>query len=976
MKTSFGFEGVNHTEEVVTFVINQKGQVGVVNVARKDTNLGVRSIPGGFVNKGETWGEGQTATREAGEETGQEIKASKLQSLGNWKCNDPRNSEGRWIETQAFLAVVFSDETELKAGDDAGAVNLVPLDSNYLGGDFYADHKKTILEAIKKLEERTGMKVDEGGFLKAEFPVGATFESIVDNFASKWENVGPKTLQRIWEKSEGDTRLVSFEIAKREFLADELLRADNSLEEFLEDFGKYAPLLECLIDGTQSPFGRFIRNKMPLLGLYTRSTPNSLVTQDYDSLFDKAVIRMSEHLSELEFESKETKRNFITSALLLDIAKAGNEEDRKSWKSINPYVHNVASAELVRRQGALPEVFIKLIEYHGYLGQVSRGEVTEHVLTGFTDWFKENPIENVSEMYYLLNVLDTKSVRDGLFTEKLDREFKKIRDKMEKVLKGEAEWGDEKIEDVNKKRESLADRLSRLRGGKDSEEALGTLLELPDDKVNYIYDLLSHAQLWYVENATAGLSVNNQLKLLVLAARISREKGADKYDNFDVNFVELMNLLKPGKIEDKGLIKVLDTALYNLDWEDAFSKSPNNELSIISVFGFDIKLTSNGGISGIKCELKPEFKEAVDLINTYYLGDRVKTEEERKKYKEALKILEEAVGMKLDEWDRGIVDQRSYEEAMNLTMNRKTAPLMPEIERLIKEKDSVTLVGVASGTGMAEWFLAHKMRKGDKVIATDISRVMCEGMRRLSRINKAQRYLDPEAQIAEFLVANSGATTLSLENLRIKSVDLITASSVDHEIDSYVDKTPGHGEALRNIYKSALSLLKESGQVFCDRDFIQDDNPSEIIPFRIGTAKRESISPLQFFRDFTRKFKLFTKSELKEIGNLPENLKSGDIIQISRAFGSEVGSHYSWMKDGGSDKEMEERHTRDDRNGKREFVMKIAEEMGIEIEVTFDMEDPEYAKHNTGEFDFLDKEGNPTRYPFWMGTMKIKKRIS
>ncbi len=983
-------EGANLTEEVVTFAINSKGQVRVVNIKREDSDSDVNSIPGGFVESGEVWGSGHTARREAGEETKQEIGHNKLQSLGSWKCDDPRNSEKRWIETHAFLIVEFKDDLELEAGDDADAVNFPLLDSSCMEGKFYADHKKTVLEATKKLQEITGMTIDEDGFLKMEIPEGPfSFEAIVDKYAGNWENTGPKTLRRIWESSGGDADKVGLEIAKRELAADELARSEKPLEEFLDNFEKYSNLLDFLADGTQGPFGRFIRSELSPLGLYVRATPDTLTTQDYSSLFDKAVIRVSKNLSGIELNSKEETRAFRTAVLCLDIAKAGNVEDRKSWEGINTYVHNAASAELLRRNNVLKELtgnellaefFIKMVEYHGYTGQISRGEVTESVLTGLTEWLKENAeklgIDNLptfaSEIYYQVNVIDTKSVRDGLFTEKLDSEFKHLRDKMEQVLKGEADWSSEKIENVDKKRELLADRLTRLRGGKDYEEVLGTFLELDDEKVKQIFDILEHAQLWYVESATAGLSPENQLKLLVLASKIAKEKGVDKFGNFDVNFAELVNMLKTKKVEDKALTKILDTALYNLSWENVFSSEPKSDSSIISIAGFRIQLSGEGGINGIKCELKPEFKEAVDLINIYYLGDGVRTKEEYKKYQSALNILEDAVGMKLDAWDRGIVDQKSYEEAMNATVDRKTAPLIPEVKRLMKEKDSVTVVEIASGTGRAGWILANNMRRSDKVIVTDVSRVMYEGLKKLSRVNKAQRYIDPEAQIAEIIAFNLDARNLTPENLGTSNIDMITASSVDHEIDSYIDKTSGHGQALRSIYKSALGLLNEPGQVFCDRDFIQDDNPQQKVNFRIGTENDGDKPPLQFFRDFVKTFELFTKSEMEEIASLPEVVSVGQTLLLSKSLISEILSHYSWMKDGGSLKEMDERHTRDDREGRRKFVMDIATEMGIKIEVSFDMEDPEYAKFNIGEFEVLDAAGNPTRYPFWMGTMKVK----
>ncbi len=817
----------------------------------------------------------------------------------------------------------------------------------------------------------------DGEWSKIDKPEGAPqYEVIVDKFADKWKNTGPKTLQRIWESSGGDTDKVGLEVAKHELLSDELLRSEKPLEEFLDNFDKYSDLLTFLADGTQSPFGRFVRSNLPLIGLYTRASDNPLSTQDYSSLFDKAVIRMSENLRNLKFESKEVTpevtRGFIISALSLDVSKGGSEAERKEWKGINPFIHNVASAELIRRNGtledgALGEFFAKIVEYHGYIGQISRGEVTESVLTGLTDWLKENKdrlgfdnfAEFAGEIYYKINVLDTKSVRDGLFTEKLNSEFMKIRGKMEKVLKGEAEWKSEKIEDVNKKREVLADRLTRLRGGKDSEEVLGTLLGLENEKINYIYDLFDNAQLWYVENATAHFSVENQLKLLTLVSRIAKDKGVDKYGNFDVNFGPLVNTLRPERKLNKALARIIDTSLFKLSWDELLN-SPNKEGFKINEH-LIININGENGITGADCVLDSDMLNACNLINANYEGKR----ETSSDFITAVNSLSSWTGIKLDAWDR-VFDQEVYIANMGVKSPEKIKVVSEGVDNIRKEGRPFTYVGIGAGSADVEKQLALTLRKGDIVIAMDASYAMYESAKRRVRSVDAERYLHPEKEFAEMRALLLDATNLKPQDLGVDYENtsvLFGFQSVLHELPDEVRDA---------IFNKVMSNLK-IGDGITVRDFMQSEDPDEKNFLVLGEAGEGEIDPAEFILErFNKEYKYLTPTQQTEIDSW-KSLAPGSRVEISNGLAMELMGKYSWMKTGGSLNEINEQYGHFNPKGFTKWVKDMAESLGIEIEIKMEVEPGEYEKFLHGKMDLQDAKGNPLPVPLWMGTFNIKR---
>ncbi|MEJ8654908.1 NUDIX hydrolase [Streptomyces sp. MS1.AVA.3] len=104
---------------------------------------GQLALPGGHVDPGET--SRAAGARELLEETGVHVAAEDLALVGIYDAPD-RDPRGRYV-TAAYVVTVPAD-TRAKAGDDAVAVQWVPLDT--LHGDLAFDHSAIVADAWRK----------------------------------------------------------------------------------------------------------------------------------------------------------------------------------------------------------------------------------------------------------------------------------------------------------------------------------------------------------------------------------------------------------------------------------------------------------------------------------------------------------------------------------------------------------------------------------------------------------------------------------------------------------------------------------------------------------------------------------------------------------------------------------------------------------------------------------------------------------
>lgn len=103
---------------------------------------GLLALPGGHVDPGET--SRAAAARELLEETGVQVSPEALVLVGVYDAPD-RDPRGRYVSV-AYAATV-PDNTTAQAGDDAAAVQWVPLDN---AGDLAFDHSKIVFDARRQ----------------------------------------------------------------------------------------------------------------------------------------------------------------------------------------------------------------------------------------------------------------------------------------------------------------------------------------------------------------------------------------------------------------------------------------------------------------------------------------------------------------------------------------------------------------------------------------------------------------------------------------------------------------------------------------------------------------------------------------------------------------------------------------------------------------------------------------------------------
>lgn len=104
-----------------------------------DPYQGMFALPGGHADRGETALD--AAVRELHEETGVHVYADDLTLIGVYDKPD-RDPRGRYISV-AYLVFV-ADDTEAEAGDDAAAVQWMPLPASV---DLAFDHSEILADA-------------------------------------------------------------------------------------------------------------------------------------------------------------------------------------------------------------------------------------------------------------------------------------------------------------------------------------------------------------------------------------------------------------------------------------------------------------------------------------------------------------------------------------------------------------------------------------------------------------------------------------------------------------------------------------------------------------------------------------------------------------------------------------------------------------------------------------------------------------
>lgn len=317
------------------------------------------------------------------------------------------------------------------------------------------------------------------------------------------------------------------------------------------------------------------------------------------------------------------------------------------------------------------------------------------------------------------------------------------------------------------------------------------------------------------------------------------------------------------------------------------------------------------------------------------------------------------------DWQNGRDDNERYVQRMDAVPDEKFSVIDAHLGNL---PENAMVYSVGAGSGQLEEYIANQT--GAVVFASDKSPAM------LKIIQEKSQRLTKGALIP---VAAEG----ELFPLAKQSTDAIVCFSVIHEIASF-----NHGyslEPLSNFFADALERLKPGGKLII-RDFMQSENPQEILTIKLGTPQVSGEPPVQemdprdFLQFFVDKFVGDDTSDLKQqilAHQQAGTWTTGATISLTRALATELLAHASWQSS--KEEEVTEKYAYLPAQQYAQFIQKSGAERGIEtkiIQATATVL-PGYRKHLLGRFDVIDPSTHEVQdLPAWTGVVVIERRAA
>lgn len=733
-----------------------------------------------------------------------------------------------------------------------------------------------------------------------------------------------------------------------------------------------------------------------------------------------------------------------TTILTLDYAKGGDASERTKWQTLypdyDPLIHNRSSALLLegekffeKRQnvkGFLADFCLTLIREHGIIGQYIRGEASILVFQEFTDWVFSHKkdldkllgdFRLAVDIFFLINIIDTSAVSRGIYTNALHLKFEEAKNLILQFIEkknkdSKYSWDQVMIDVVEKssERKILVERISNLRGNSDLSDVKSFILNLDKAFIQKYFAIFYRSYLWYAEPATSCLTVESQMKIFFLAARVSEILGEKKL--FHLNFIKLVHTLCPDRILDKVKVKIIENILTKISWEDLasdpFIRDLTKNLSENKVSIYLGKLANKKSVE-VDFKFTKDAVSACDTINSLFASGENRTNFQ---IQQAIRLLEQLYGIAQGILDRGLSEDfyklgmnaamedkrkniisflsvlkeesgqpinfsgpkaRSFpkESLMRLTKNLAgNGELEPSAEVLTSSLSSldptsrvfsepiIKIASLGAGTGKLEEDIAQIIPNSE-VYGLDISDQM------IADINKRAKSLDIRRQEGEKVGKLIGVKTDIFEMEKTfpkNSLNAVVASSDIHEFCSFLDSY-SFGENTKKIIAQVASILKPGG-ILIIRDFVLPDDFDQMITLRIGEKqKMDDVDPQYFINQFVSVFKGFTHQ------NAIASQKDSKEIKLSVQDSLEILVHYSWAKSFVD--EVKEKYfyfTLDQYSKTLIDIFKKAG-YGCAIEKAYSYKQPDYDLNVNGRIDRLDASGKPFSFPPITGVIVAKK---
>ncbi len=561
-----------------------------------------------------------------------------------------------------------------------------------------------------------------------------------------------------------------------------------------------------------------------------------------------------ERLSDIYQKISQTKgmTEILHTALLFsDISKGMGMRSSWNFPGLDYNVHNEASAKIIENIDILDRLdgldtfskamIIGFISLHGYIGQYVRGEITWHcfaplrelVQTVKCESDRENTIKSLIYVYFLMNVIDTAGVREGLMTNECFDRFENCADKLLTYCLFD-ENTKSAAPDRSDKRESIVERLSHLRAGRqhlgETRDAIQNAVEsLNDSFFDWFCNHLDVCQLWYCEAATGSLSIHSQLKLIAVGIRewmSSKDYAPGRL--FHIDLSPIAGLLSP-HIKSTSIEAAQSRSNYRRRLLEAIldDETPESIMSGTSkLFKSDFMLALNG-MKGthhsISLEIKPseEADALITLLSIYEKKSSVA-------YHSALKLLCDLYHLRKDDFDR-LANEEQYLKTMNAAKTDK--------ERMLRYLHTGKIVEVGPGGGVVLDLLEQRFADAE-IIGLDLSHQVILALEQ----KKAKQH-------AKWQVLEGNAFELP-ELFAENSLDGVIFCSILHEIYSYIEQPDGsrfHLESVRDMLQAAFRTLKPGGRILI-RDGIMPEHEPRLLRFK-------SEDGIPFFEAYCREFK-------------------------------------------------------------------------------------------------------------------------
>ncbi|MGG1642597.1 class I SAM-dependent methyltransferase [Paenibacillus sp. NRS-1782] len=478
-----------------------------------------------------------------------------------------------------------------------------------------------------------------------------------------------------------------------------------------------------------------------------------------------------------------------------ETAKGGTVRERLRWQQegINLFVHNIGSAQLYVRQAqaekpAFPRNTMTriLIETHGLIGQYIRGEIPfaeNRALLEITrkGWLSHEELELA---LLALNECIIAGVDPEL--------WEQVRSEVEQLI-GWIAWDNAPVA------WSVKERLERLRSvsiheGEPFEQAYAELEhELNVDKA---LAPLENRTLWYVESALQDFSLQELVKVFLLALR----DGTGQELPATVRHISFESLMNTMHYDYRGIKKInvykkrmIEKYLHALSWQDILQgkRKHNPHLNVVVEHKEELQSTVFFNF---------HFSSAAEKLIDFCIEA-----EKTPLYDKAILLLFDLFGLRRDAYDR-FHNEETYLADMNQTVDYKKVIL-----------DYVTgtrVLDIGPGGGVLLDLIEQEI-PDVKPLGLDISVNVIEALKRKKQLegHRWDVIKGDALQLEEFIEPGS--------------MDTIIFSSILHELYSYMERDGARFNlhTVEAALQSAYHVLAPGGRIII-RDGIMTE-PAE-----------------------------------------------------------------------------------------------------------------------------------------------------